>query len=180
LAGLSELRHLKISGNDLLHSPPILEGLENLQELEILYNGMDSLPSFNRLSGLRQLELGFNRELRSRPSLEGLESLQQLGLYGDVGPQFFPSLAGLTGLQQLTIEYNGVLRSLPSFEGLSRLQQLSISSMNELIPTALIADRYGPLAMGDRVEAVRHGHERVPSLATGRDDGVVVGPDTQA
>jgi hypothetical protein len=49
-----------------------------------------------------------------------------------------------------------------------------------LIPTALIADRYGPLATGDRVETVWHGHERVPSLATGRDDGVVVGPDTQA
>ena len=53
-------------------------------------------------------------------------------------------------------------------------------AFEELIPTALIADCYGPLTMGDRVETVRHGHERVPSLATGRDDGVVVGPDTQA
>src|SRR5690349_15782550 len=49
-----------------------------------------------------------------------------------------------------------------------------------LIPTALIADRFGPLAAGDRGEPVGRPHEPVPRLAAGRDDRVVVGPDPQA
>src|SRR5690242_8096606 len=49
-----------------------------------------------------------------------------------------------------------------------------------LIPTALVADRFGPLAAGDRGEPVGHRHEPVPRLAAGRDDRVVVGPDAQA
>src|SRR4051794_41638935 len=50
----------------------------------------------------------------------------------------------------------------------------------ELIPTALVADRSGPLAAGDRGEPVGRRHEPVPGLAAGRDDRVVVGPDPQA
>src|SRR5690242_12675890 len=49
-----------------------------------------------------------------------------------------------------------------------------------LIPTALVGDRFGPLAAGDRGEAVGHRHEPVPRLAAGRDDGLVVRPDPQA
>src|SRR4051794_17518624 len=49
-----------------------------------------------------------------------------------------------------------------------------------LILTALVGDRFGPLAAGDRGEAVGHRHEPVPRLAAGRDDGLVVRPDPQA
>src|SRR5690242_179825 len=49
-----------------------------------------------------------------------------------------------------------------------------------LIPTALVGDRSGPLAAGDRGEAVGRRQEPVPRLAAGRDDGLVVGPDAQA
>src|SRR3954451_16208664 len=49
-----------------------------------------------------------------------------------------------------------------------------------VIPRALIADRSGPLAAGDRGQAVGRRHEPVPGLAAGRDDGLVVRPDPQA
>src|SRR5690349_2404643 len=49
-----------------------------------------------------------------------------------------------------------------------------------VIPTALVGDRSGPLAAGDRGEAVGRRQEPVPRLAAGRDDGLVVGPDAQA
>src|SRR4051812_43993656 len=49
-----------------------------------------------------------------------------------------------------------------------------------VIPTALIDDRSGPLAAGDRGQAVGRRHEPVPGLAAGRDDGLVVRPDPQA
>src|SRR4051794_35222191 len=49
-----------------------------------------------------------------------------------------------------------------------------------LIPTALVADRFGPLAAGDRGEPVGRRQEPVPGLAAGRDDRLVVGPDAQA
>src|SRR4051812_39449866 len=55
-----------------------------------------------------------------------------------------------------------------------------ITSANRLIPTALIDDRSGPLAAGDRGQAVGRRHEPVPRLAAGRDDGLVVRPDPQA
>src|SRR4051794_37470675 len=49
-----------------------------------------------------------------------------------------------------------------------------------LILTALVGDRFDPLAAGDRGEAVGYRHEPVPRLAAGRDDGLVVRPDPQA
>jgi hypothetical protein len=49
-----------------------------------------------------------------------------------------------------------------------------------VIPTALGADRFGPLAAGDRGEPAGRRREPVPRLAAGRDDGLVVGPDPQA
>src|SRR4051794_6784015 len=49
-----------------------------------------------------------------------------------------------------------------------------------IIPTALVGDRFGPLAAGDRGQAVGRRHEPVPRLAAGRDDGLVVRPDPQA
>ena len=49
-----------------------------------------------------------------------------------------------------------------------------------LIPTALVTDRFGPLAAGDRGEPVGRRHEPVPGLAAGRDDRLVVRPDPQA
>src|SRR4051795_10933115 len=49
-----------------------------------------------------------------------------------------------------------------------------------VISTALVGDRSGPLATGDRGEPVGRGHEPVPRLAAGRDDGVVALPDAMA
>jgi hypothetical protein len=90
--------------------------------------------------------------------------------------------AGWHAAGNLAIPGNLTLLPLPSYSPeLNPVENVwQYLRQNQLIPTALIADRYGPLATGDRVETVWHGHERVPSLATGRDDGVVVGPDTQA
>src|SRR3954452_10095148 len=50
----------------------------------------------------------------------------------------------------------------------------------QLIPTALIADRSGPLAAGDRGQAVGRRRQPVPGLAAGRDDRLVVRPDAMA
>src|SRR4051812_14790422 len=49
-----------------------------------------------------------------------------------------------------------------------------------VIPTGLAADRFGPLAAGDRGEPVGGPRQPVPGLAEGRDDGVVVRPDPEA
>src|SRR4051794_16355235 len=49
-----------------------------------------------------------------------------------------------------------------------------------VIPTALIADRSGPLAAGDRGQAVGRRRQPVPGLAAGRDDRLVVRPDAMA
>src|SRR4051812_31021180 len=49
-----------------------------------------------------------------------------------------------------------------------------------VIPTALIGDRFRPLAAGDRGEAVGRRHEPVPGVAAGGDDGLVLRPDAMA
>src|SRR5690349_12007160 len=49
-----------------------------------------------------------------------------------------------------------------------------------LILTALVGDRFGPLAAGDRGEPVRRRHEPVPRLAAGRGAAVVALPDAMA
>src|SRR5437764_15072818 len=55
-----------------------------------------------------------------------------------------------------------------------------VARRHGLIPAALIADRFGPLAAGDRGEPVGRRHEPVPGLAAGGHDGVVIGPDGRA
>jgi hypothetical protein len=45
---------------------------------------------------------------------------------------------------------------------------------------ALIPDCFCPIAPGDGGDPIGHGHEGVPGLAAGLDDGRVVGPDAQA
>src|SRR5919107_1369096 len=68
--------------------------------------------------------------------------------------------------------------TLKDWPGLAAV--LAVETIRGVIPTALIADCYGPAAAGDRGEPVGHGHQRVPGLAAGRDDRVVVRPDAQA
>jgi hypothetical protein len=50
----------------------------------------------------------------------------------------------------------------------------------KVIPTALIGDRFRPLAASDRGEPVGRRREPVPGLAAGRDDRLVVRPDAMA
>ncbi len=49
-----------------------------------------------------------------------------------------------------------------------------------VIPTALIGDRFRPLAAGDRGEPVGRRRQPVPGVAAGRDDRLVVRPDAMA
>ena len=56
----------------------------------------------------------------------------------------------------------------------------SISGRRLIPPAASAGDRFGPFAAGDGGDPFGHGHERVPGLAAGLDDGRVVGPDPQA
>ena len=51
---------------------------------------------------------------------------------------------------------------------------------NKLIPTALIGDRFRPLAASDRGEPVGRRRRPVSGVAAGRDDRLVVRPDPQA
>src|SRR4051794_9054609 len=52
--------------------------------------------------------------------------------------------------------------------------------LTQLIPTALVTDRFGPLAAGDRGEPVGRRRQPVPGVAAGRDDRLVVRPDAMA
>src|SRR5436305_14953208 len=72
-------------------------------------------------------------------------------------------------------------RRLASYGAVAEPPRLGVSGTPyEIIPTALIGDRFRPLAAGDRGQAVGRRHEPVPRLAAGRDDGLVVRPDPQA
>src|SRR6476620_11568686 len=69
----------------------------------------------------------------------------------------------------------GTLRSL-----LHTLLLAALERWPALIPTALVADRFGPLAAGNRGDPAGLGHERVPGPATALDDRGVVAPDAVA
>ena len=55
-----------------------------------------------------------------------------------------------------------------------------LEMIDDLIPTASGGDRFGLFAAGDGGDAIWHGHQRVPGLAAGLDDGLKAGPDAQA
>src|SRR4051794_36674182 len=85
---------------------------------------------------------------------------------------------GRSMADQLGSRYETLLMHLLKWE--FQPDKRSNSWAGRIIPTALIGDRFRPLAAGDRGQAVGRRHEPVPRLAAGRDDGLVVRPDPQA
>src|SRR4029079_15169735 len=56
-------------------------------------------------------------------------------------------------------------------------EERALRISESVIPTALVADRFGPLAAGNRGDPAGLGHGRVPGPATALDDRGAVAPD---
>lgn len=145
-----DLRSLKIQCHDL-ESFPVLDSLENLEELTISYCAkLEQLPSLDHLRRLKFLELSECSSLQQLPSMDQLQALDSLIVFncgairevpslnqlkhlrtlkiGSEGINKFPSLAQLEHLHNLQLIAWPQVEELPAFEGLHELKSLAIDA----------------------------------------------------
>jgi hypothetical protein len=131
LSGLQNLVELDLSWNEIESlDEDTFQGLENLRQLSLVGNNFVSLPDniFSKLKNLVVLNLGYNRLLKLPKSLTNLTELTFLFLeYNPLSPLNEDAFSGLSLLEHLSIWQNG-LRTLPVniFSGLSKLRSLSL------------------------------------------------------
>ena len=149
LAGLTELRSLRLSGNLELGGtiPPALGNLSKLEQLDLNATGLTGkIPTeIGRLSNLQRLDLGQNRlsgsipmEIASLSKLKGL-SLHKTDLTGDIPPE----LAKLSNLEILHLGTNRLSGGIPP--ELGQLSNLFILDLAENRLTGVIPEELGNL-----------------------------------
>ena len=147
-AGLTKLRELGLSGNDLAALPAdVFDDLDSLRILDLNGNDLAALPAdvFDGLTKLERLLLNEN-DLAALPAdvFDDLDSLKALSLsFNDLAALPADVFDGLTKLERLTLIRND-LSTLPAdiFDGLTKLELLALGS-NDL--SALPADVFADL-----------------------------------
>ncbi len=145
LANLTELRVLKLAGNELRGPiPPALGALSNLQTLDLANNQLTgTIPAeLGNLADLRILLLGNNRLTGTIPAeLGNLAQLEQLGLTTNTLSGAIPAELGrLSQLRDLRLGGNQLSGSIPSTLGdLTELRVLNLSQnqLDGAMPAAL-------------------------------------------
>ena len=141
-SGLSRLRGLLLSSNQLTELPPgVFSGLSRLEELELYSNQLAELPPgiFSGLTRLTYLDLSGNAFTELRPGVfSDLSRLERLYLSSNQLTELPPGVFfGLTHLENLGLGFNQ-LTELPLgvFSDLSSLEYLSLGSnaLTELPP----------------------------------------------
>ncbi|KAF4145057.1 hypothetical protein GN958_ATG05764 [Phytophthora infestans] len=138
LATAGELRSLQLINRQLLELPEELRACRQLSSLELIYTGIQKIPSWTK-------EFKYLQTLH----LEGKVGSQNLLLLPDdlfndmpwlstihigIHPELsrIPSLSGVPNLQSVTLAWLLELRTLPSFDHVSRLQSLVLGLLPHL------------------------------------------------
>jgi len=138
IGGLTAVRELDASGNNLKDLPPSMQEMSSLTDLNLARNQLSEVPScLAAMPHLKRLDLAGNQIACPRVALPPLQQLDELHLSSnnmEVLPQGISSLAALSILDVATNK----LKSLPTEEimALSSLQSLDISNndIKELAP----------------------------------------------
>ncbi|KAB2596466.1 TMV resistance protein N-like [Pyrus ussuriensis x Pyrus communis] len=114
--------------------PEILEGMEELEELNLSCSKIKELPlSINNLTGLSHFKLKNCKELKSLPSCIHMKCLKTFNLYGCSNLEMFPSISeGIEGLEELDLSGSRIKELPPSINNLTGLSHLNLSNCKEL------------------------------------------------
>ncbi|XP_059654839.1 cuscuta receptor 1-like [Cornus florida] len=127
LNGLSSLKALKLRGNYLIGQVYIqhFDGLKNLKELDISFNGFDSIVAKEGLPSLKTLSMIRVRNITIHSKeLQKLRNMENLYLdYATLSNDFLPSIQVMTSLKVLSLRGCGLTGTLP-FPGLCELKNL--------------------------------------------------------
>lgn len=139
LAGLSRLRTLDLSFNDIAGAlPPELGELRNLEVLDLHRNRLAGTvpPELGQLANLRHLDLSFNELEGAIPeALRGLANLRRMDLRANRLTGSVPSWFGDTNLAGISLDDNQLAGPIPP--ELGRLQDMASLSLanNDLTGT---------------------------------------------
>ena len=127
LSELTDLKELRLDGNQLTELPSWIGQLVGLNRLRLDGNKLTALPTeFGQLINIRGLRLDGNR-LTSLPSWIGeLKSLQGLRLDSNQLMELPTEFGRLTSLQELRLEGNQLTELRPEFGQLTRIRGLRL------------------------------------------------------
>jgi hypothetical protein len=136
---LDKLEKLIINSNELPELPETLFDLENLTELDLSNNTLESLsPKVGRLKRLKVLRLMMNQLTEVPPSLGMLTQLVELDLGFNPIPSLPAEVGGLAMLERLKLRGNQLTTLPASFAKLRRLKSLDlIENRLNTIPRAI-------------------------------------------
>jgi len=118
-----------LTGNNLVGTLPVLDGLTVLQDFRVTNNKLTgAIPPLAGLSSLRVVFLNNNMLSGSIPSLAGMTALEFFFAQGNKLTGSLPSLAGLTALKSFYASSNLLSGSLPSLSGLSALVDFRVGT----------------------------------------------------
>jgi hypothetical protein len=115
----------------------ILEPLQDLQKLEIVFGGAVPLQGLCKLPKLRNLELTMIRNLDDVSVIAELRNLETLHLQGLRNITELPSLHNVTRLQSVLLETMKGLQDIRGVAEAPSLQKLILIDMTKLNPTSL-------------------------------------------
>jgi hypothetical protein len=110
------LRGVKL--NDLI----IVENLNKLKELNLLFGSYKNLDSIANLKHLRKLEISRTRQIPNYDFLNGLHNLESLCFEGMAQIETLPDLNGLLNLTKIQIDNNSRLTDITSIKKLKKLE----------------------------------------------------------
>ncbi|XP_050154529.1 disease resistance protein RPV1-like isoform X7 [Malus sylvestris] len=114
--------------------PEILEGMEELEELNLSGSKIKELPlSINNLTGLSHFKLKHCEELKSLPSCIHMKCLKTFNLYGCSSLEMFPSISeGIEGLEKLDLSEAKIKELPPSINNLTGLSHFNLKYCKQL------------------------------------------------
>lgn len=127
VAGLSALRHLDLSGTQVIDLTPIAN-LSALQHLDLDSTKIRDLKPIAGLGALQHLDL-YRTEVTDLTPISGLSALRRLHLYGTLVSDL-TAIAHLPSLQFLDLRGTSVIDLTP-IANLEKLQRLRISAGHE-------------------------------------------------
>jgi hypothetical protein len=114
---LTNLRWLRLGGNDLTGVPPEIGNLSNLEELALWANDLTSVPwQIGNLSNLTHLDLSDNQLTTIPPEIGNLSNLTELLVQGNQLTSIPSEIGNLTNLTELWLAFNN-LTSIPASIG---------------------------------------------------------------
>ena len=100
----------------------LINNLENLQQLRLLFGSYKNLEAISNVKSIRTLEISRTRQIPNYDFLKSMNNLNSLYFEGLSKMEKLPDLSGLTNLKRIQIDNNSRLTNITNINQLQKLE----------------------------------------------------------